>query len=554
MEQIQVIVGGETRAFPKGTTAGEIFDAMAPGRRPRPLAATLYGRVRPLNWAPENDCELAILDYSDDEGRRIYERSLRFVLLLAVEDVLPGARVRIEHSVGYGLYISLSNLTRPLTDENVATIEARMRAICRDDKPFARHSWKREDAIAYFDRLGQQDKVRLLQYRPHAFFEMYECGGMYEYFYGDMLPSTGYLRAFALLRREPGLVLQMPAPSDPETPAPYVERPQMMRAFHENAEWLNVLGCTNVADLNEMIGRGEMAEFVRVNEALQEKSIAAIADQIAKRHARVVFVAGPSSSGKTTFTNRLAVQLRVNHLRPLMLSLDNYYRPLAEVPLDEDGKPDLECLEALDVPLLTEQLAALFRGEEVILPRYSFKTNTRKEEGAPLRAAEDQPILIEGIHGLNPRLTEGLPENDIFRIYISPLTALNLDDHNRIRTTDIRLLRRLVRDKQFRHSPFEETLAMWPSVRRGEEKFIIPYQEEADVMFNSALAYEPAMLKKYAYSSLAAIEEGSPYFVTARRMVKFLNYFRSADCEAELGPTAILREFIGGCSFYMKAK
>ena len=188
MEQIQVIVGGETRAFPKGTTAGEIFDAMAPGRRPRPLAATLYGRVRPLNWAPENDCELAILDYSDDEGRRIYERSLRFVLLLAVEDVLPGARVRIEHSVGYGLYISLSNLTRPLTDENVAAIEARMRAICRDDKPFARHSWKREDAIAYFDRLGQQDKVRLLQYRPHAFFEMYECGGMYEYFYGDMLP------------------------------------------------------------------------------------------------------------------------------------------------------------------------------------------------------------------------------------------------------------------------------------------------------------------------------------------------------------------------------
>ena len=206
------------------------------------------------------------------------------------------------------------------------------------------------------------------------------------------------------------------------------------------------------------------------------------------------------------------------------------------------------------MPLLTEQLAALFRGEEVILPRYSFKTNTRKEEGTPLRAAEDQPILIEGIHGLNPRLTEGLPENDIFRIYISPLTALNLDDHNRIRTTDIRLLRRLVRDKQFRHSPFEETLAMWPSVRRGEEKFIIPYQEQADVMFNSALAYEPAMLKKYAYSSLAAIEEGSPYFVTARRMVKFLNYFRSADCEAELGPTAILREFIGGCSFYMKAK
>ncbi len=551
MEQIQVIVSGKQRAFEKGATAGQIFDALFPGREPRPLAATLYGRTRPLNWTPETDCELQILDYSDDEGRRIYERSLRFVLLMAVRDVLPGARVRIEHSVGYGLYIRVD---APLSDDAVSQIEIRMRALCAADLPFVRRRWKREEAIAYFESQGQLDTVRLLQYRPHAFFDIYECGGMCEYFYGDMLPSTGYLRAFALVHREPGLVLQMPAPSAPETPAPYVERPQMMCAFRENAEWLSVLGCTNVADLNDMIARGDIAEFVRVNEALQEKSIAAIADQIAQRHARAVFIAGPSSSGKTTFANRLAVQLRVNHLRPLMLSLDNYYRPLSEVPRDESGAPDLECLEALDVPLLTRQLEALFRGEEVLLPRYSFKTNTRKESGDPLRAAEDQPILIEGIHGLNPRLTEGLPEEQIFRIYISPLTTLNLDDHNRIRTTDVRLLRRLVRDSQFRHAPFEETLSMWPSVRRGEEKFIIPYQEEADVMFNSALAYEPALLKKYAYPALAAIEEGSPYFVTARRMVKFLNYFRSADCESELGPTAILREFIGGCSFYMKAK
>lgn len=551
MEQIQVIVSGRQRAFEKGATAGQIFDALFPDREPRPLAATLYGRTRPLNWTPETDCELEILDYSDDEGRRIYERSLRFVLLMAVRDVLPGARVRIEHSVGYGLYIRVD---APLCDDAVSQIESRMRALCAADLPFVRRRWKREEAIAHFDAQGQKDTVRLLQYRPHAFFDIYECGGMCEYFYGDMLPSTGYLRAFALVHREPGLVLQMPAPSAPETPAPYVERPQMMHAFRENAEWLSVLGCTNVADLNDMIAHGDIAEFVRVNEALQEKSIAAIADQIAQRHARAVFIAGPSSSGKTTFANRLAVQLRVNHLRPLMLSLDNYYRPLSEVPLDENGAPDLECLEALDVPLLTRQLKALFRGEEVLLPRYSFKTNTRKEDGVPLRAAEDQPILIEGIHGLNPRLTDGLPEEQIFRIYISPLTTLNLDDHNRIRTTDVRLLRRLVRDQQFRHAPFEETLSMWPSVRRGEEKFIIPYQEEADVMFNSALAYEPALLKKYAYPALAAIEEGSPYFVTARRMVKFLNYFRSADCESELGPTAILREFIGGCSFYMKAK
>ncbi len=551
MEKIRIMVEDRQQDFPMGTTAGQAFDALFPERQPRPIAASIYGRIRPLNWAPEKDCELVILDYTHEEGRRVYERSLRFVLLLAVRRVLPGASVRIEHSVGYGIFAQ-TNVS--LTDEIVARIEEEMHAVCRADLPFVRHRWKREEAIRYFEREGQMDKVRLLRYRPYAFFDIYECGGMYEYFYGDMLPSTGHLAAFALLHREPGLVLQMPSPADPAHPAPYVERPQMMSAFQENAEWLSILECTNVADLNEMIARGDLPEFVRVNEALQEKSIAAIADKIAQRSARVVFIAGPSSSGKTTFTHRLAVQLRVNRLRPFMLSLDNYYKNLPDVPLDADGKPDLECLDALDIDLLNKQLAALLRGERVEVPRFSFKTNTRHAEGKPLQVAEDQPLLIEGIHGLNPRIAEGMPEDAAFRIYISPLTTLNLDDHNRIRTTDIRLLRRLVRDKQFRGSPFEETLEMWPSVRRGEEKYIIPYQEHANVMFNSALAYEPAVLKKYAYPGLAAIDESSPYFTTARRMVKFLDYFRSADCESELGPTAILREFIGGCSFYMKSR
>lgn len=551
MEMIQIIVEGRQQEFSKGTTAGQAVDALFPQRQPRPVAVSLYGRTRPLNWAPETDCELAVLDYTHEEGRRVFERSLRFVMLLAVRRVLPGARVRIEHSVGYGLYI---HMNAPLTDETVQRIETEMHAICEADLPFVRHRWRREEAIRYFEAEGQMERVRLLRYRPQAFFDIYECGDMYEYFYGDMLPSTGYLSGFALLRRKPGMVLQMPSPAHPETPAPYIERPQMMRAYQESADWLSILECTNAADLNEMIARGGLPEFVRINEALQEKAIAAIADMIAQRRARAVFIAGPSSSGKTTFTHRLAVQLRVNRLKPIMLSLDNYYRNLADVPLDDDGKPDLECLESLDVPLINEQLAALFRGEQVEVPRFSFKNNQRAPEGSPLQVGEDQPLLIEGIHGLNPKLAEGLRPDEAFRIYISPLTALNVDDHNRIRTTDIRLLRRLVRDKQFRGSPFEETLAMWPSVRRGEEKYIIPYQEEAHIMFNSALAYEPALLKKYAYPGLAAIDESSPHFTAARRMVKFLDYFRSADCESELGPTAILREFIGGCSFYMKAR
>ncbi len=544
-----ITIGGETRAFAPGTDAETIFAAFCPDRAPRPLAASLNGRVRPLNWAPDTDCELSILDYADDEGRRVYERSLRFLFLLAARDTLPGARVRIEHSAGYGLYIVVQ---APLDEATVAKIEARMRALRDAALPFERERWSCEKAVEHFTKTGETDKVRLLSYRSHRHFDVYGCNGYYEYFYGDMLPSTAYVRAFALLYRAPGVVLMMPSPQDPERVAPFAERPMLMRAFAETASWYDILDCANAADLNDIIARGDLRELVRVSEALQEKSIAGIADQCTKRGARAVFIAGPSSSGKTTFTNRLAIQLRVNGQKPVMLSLDNYYKNLDDVPKDEDGKPDLEALEALDIPLLSEQLNALFRGETVEIPRFSFTTNRRKPEGLKMRVGPNQPILIEGIHGLNPQLAGVIPREYAFRVYISALTQLNLDDHNRIRTTDVRLLRRMVRDRQFRGAPFEETLAMWPSVRRGEEKYIFPYQEEADVMFNSALVYELAVLKKYAYPVLAAIGETNPYFTPARRLVKFLNYFMEADVEGELPPTAILREFIGGCSFYLK--
>ncbi|MCL1964326.1 MAG: nucleoside kinase [Firmicutes bacterium] len=544
-----VTVDGVSRAFADGTTAGAIFDAFYPNRSPRPIAASLYGRVRPLNWAPDTDCGLTLLDYTHDEGRRVYERSLRFLFLLAARDVLPGSRVRIEHSVGYGIYIDMH---ASLTDAIVARLEERMRALRDADLPLERERWSCEKAVEHFTREGQMDKVRLLSYRPYAHFDMYGCGGLYEYFYGDMLPSTGHVHTFSLLHHAPGIVLQMPSPQAPEVVEPFAERPKLMRAFAESARWYDILGCGNVADLNDMIEAGNLRELVRVSEALQEKSIADIADRIARAGSRAVFVAGPSSSGKTTFTNRLAVQLRVNGLRPVMLSLDNYYRDKREAPLDEEGKPDLERLEALDTDLLGEQLVALFRGETVEIPRFSFHTGGRKPEGQPLHVEADQPILIEGIHGLNPRLAQDVPREYSYRVYISALTTLNLDDHNRIRTTDVRLLRRMVRDYQFRHAPFEDTLAMWPSVRRGEEKFIFPFQEEADIMFNSALPYELSVLKKYAYPMLAQIDESSLYFTKARRLVKFLNYFQTADIENELAPTAILREFIGGCSFYLK--
>ncbi len=546
----RITMDGVSRAFPSGTDAETIFDAFAPGRKPRPVAASLHGRVRPLNWAPEEDCTLQILDYTHEEGRRVYERSLRFLFLMAVRDVLPGVSIRFEHSVGHGIYIMVP---KELDQCTVARLEERMRYLRDLSLPLVRERWTRQQAIDFFIKEGQLDKVRLLTYRPYAYFDVYGCDGLYEYFYGDMLPTTGHLGAFALLLHSPGLVLQMPLPAAPDTVAPFTERPKMMRVLAQSAHWNSILGCANAADLNDMIESGRLKEFVRVNEALQEKSIAEMADAIAKNGARAVFIAGPSSSGKTTFANRLAIQLRVNGLRPIMLSLDNYYKNLDQVPLDENGKPDLECLEALDTALLGEQLNALFQGEEVEIPRFSFQDNRRKPQGVPMRVEVDQPVLIEGIHGLNPHLAQSVPRSMAYRIYISALTTLNLDDHNRIRTTDVRLLRRLVRDHQFRDAPFEETLAMWPSVRRGEERFIFPYQEEADIMFNSALAYELAVLKKYAYPLLDAIDEESPHFTAARRLVKFLNYFMTADVEGELGPTAILREFIGGCSFYLKA-
>jgi len=544
-----ITVGNTTRAFPDGTCTGAIFDVLYPNRSPRPLAASLNGRVRPLDWSPDGDCTLSLLDYTHDEGRRIYERSLRFLFLLAMRHVLPGTHVRIEHSVGQGIYIDVQ---ADLSSEIVAQIEARMRDLRDAALPFTRERWTRQQAMDYFTAEGNLDKVRLLSYRPYTYFDLYGCGGLYEYFYGDMLPSTDHIRTFSLLRHGPGIVLQMPSPQAPDTVSPFIEHPKMMRAYAEAAHWYNVVGCKNAADLNEMIEHGSMRELVRVSEALQEKSIADIADRIARQNSRAVFIAGPSSSGKTTFTNRLAIQLRVNGLRPVMLSLDNYYKNLEDVPLDTDGSPDLECLEALDTALLGEQLTDLFRGQTVKIPRFSFQTNSRKPERQPLRVEADQPILIEGIHGLNPKLAEAVPRELAYRVYISALTTLNLDDHNRIRTTDVRLLRRLVRDNQFRHVPFGETLAMWPSVRRGEERFIFPFQEEADIIFNSALPYELSVLKKYAYPMLSQIDEYSPHFTAARRLVKFLNYFQSADVESELGPTAILREFIGGCSFYLK--
>ena len=440
-----------------------------------------------------------------------------------------------------------------LTAALVKRIEQRMREIVREDAPIVKSRWTRRQAMDYFAQQGQEDTVRLLSYRPFEHFDVYTCCGMSEYFYGDMAASTGEIGRFALRFYYPGMVLLLPGDNLEEEPAPFAERPQLMRTYAEANEHSKILACESAADLNDIIARGDARTFIRVNEALQERAIAQIAERIIARGARVVFIAGPSSSGKTTFANRLSIQLRVSGKHPVAISLDNYYLNREDVPLGEDGTADLECLEAIDVPLFNEQLIELLAGREVELPRYSFQTGSREAAGVSMRASQDDILLVEGIHGLNDRLSCDIPSELKFRVYVSALTQLNLDCHNRIRTTDVRLMRRMVRDSRTRATNALETMKMWDNVRAGEEKYIFPFQEKADVMFNTSLLYEIAVLKKYAYPMLHAIGKDSPYYTRSRRLCKFLHYFKDLDEESEIPPTSILREFIGGCSFYGEA-
>lgn len=512
------------------------------------LAVRQQGRILEMNDPVTRPWELHPLTLRDDEGRRIYERSLRFVLLLALRRIMPGQRVRIEYSVG-GVFIRTPGHT--LTAEDVVRVEAEMHRIAEADMPFARREWSLEDAIAYFDEDGQTDKVALLKRRTVPFFNMYECGGMWEYFYGAMAPSTGYVRVFGVQHlSERGMALMIPSREDAAVPKPYIERPKQLSAFDQSARWCEILGVQNAPDLHEMKESKRLRAFIRVNEALHDKAIADIAETIAAQGKRIVLVAGPSSSGKTTFTGRLAIHLRVLGLQPVMISLDDYYRNRDELPVEPDGSVDLEALHTLDVPLFREHMQRMMDGETVEIPRYSFQTGRREPKGVSLRLKLGQPVLVEGIHGLNPAMVEGIDETLIHRIFISEMTCINLDDHNRIRTTDVRLLRRIVRDNQFRATPPEETLSMWSNVRKGEEKWIFPYLELADSVFNSALHYELPVLGHYAYRLLKAIEPESPHYFTARRLVKMLNYFPdvSESILDEVPPLSLLREFIGGCT------
>ena len=535
------------KEFPEGTTVKACLEAL--GAFPRgTLAAQSGGVVCELNDVLRQDCTLTPLTLENEEGRRIYERSLRFVMLLALRHLYPYQRVRIEYSVGYGVFVRLPGIE--LHRQDVVRIENEMRRIAELDLVFEKKRWTQEEAIRYFEEEQMPDKVNLLKHRTVPYFNMYCIDGMWEYFYGAMTVSTGYVKVFTMFELRGGFVLQLPAGADFDHAAPYVYRPKHLEIFNQSAEWCEILGVTNVSDLSGMIEHKKLRNFIRVNEALHEAAIHKIAKNIHEQNKHIVLVAGPSSSGKTTFSGRLGVHLQMYGHACRRISMDDFFINRDEMPLQVDGTKDYDSIDALDLKLLSDTLTGLLNGEEVFMPNFDFASGTKDYMTPPTSLAPGEIIIMEGIHGLNPQVCEMLPADEIYKIFASALTVLNLDDHNRIRTTDVRLLRRIVRDNQFRGYPPETTLEMWPRVRSAEEKYIFTYQENADSMFNTALQYELPILKLYAYKLLMDVPSSSPNYLLSRRLIKVLNYLPDVDEEVlnEIPPLSLLREFISGCT------
>lgn len=513
------------------------------------VAAKVNNDIKNLSYKLSKDCYVDFLDLTTTEGIKIYQRSLTFVLHMAVVSLYPAGKLTVEHSLSKGLYCEI-HLERALTENDVNLLQRRMADIIAGDYPIVKKGVPIQSAIELFQCSGQREKVRLLKQLSRKRVSLYYCQEIYDYFYGEMVPSTGYLADFALHYYKPGLVLLFPEKENPHTIPAFISQPKLFSIFRETEEWGKILECGYVGTLNECIRNGKAADLIRISEALHEKKTAQIADFIAqhKEEVRIILIAGPSSSGKTTFAQRLTVQLRVNGVKPVSISLDDYFIDRDRTPRDENGEYDFESIDALDLELFNQDLVKLLDSQTVELPTYNFLTGTREYKGNIIKISRQQPLIIEGIHGLNERLTQAIPKSNKIKIYISALTQLSLDDHNRIPTTDGRLLRRIVRDSQFRGHDAIQTLRMWSSVRRGEEKNIFPFQEEADVMFNSALIYELAILKKYAQPLLAKVRIYQPEYSEAKRLLDFLESFDCVD-DFAVPANSILREFIGNTCF-----
>ena len=509
------------------------------------------GKIRELMKRVDRDCDLEFATYGDPIGHKTYVRTAIMMLMKAIKDIAGfdvAAATKVEFAIGAGYYCRLKDGTT-LDDKQVQLIKQRMQELAEADLPITKKSYPSEEAIAIFEKNNMMDKVKLFRYRRSSSINVYCLGDYFDYYYGYMLPSTSYVNHFDLLSYEGGMILLLPEQNEPDILPEFEPRNKLFQTLLHSSKWGEEIGIDTVGDLNNQICQGNIADMVLVQEALQERRIGEIARDIARREGiKFVMIAGPSSSGKTTFSHRLSIQLRTYGLNPHPIGLDNYYLNHDSTPRDEDGNPDFECLEALDVEQFNKDMLALLSGKSVELPTFNFKTGRREYSGKVTTLGADDILVIEGIHGLNEKMSHSLPAESKYKIYISALTSLNIDEHNRIPTTDTRLLRRLVRDARTRGATAKKTIEMWPSVRRGEEKYIFPYQEQADAMFNSALIYELAVLKQYAEPLLFSIQKGEPEFYEAKRLLKFLEYFLGVSSE-NLPNNSLCREFVGGSCF-----
>lgn len=537
---------------PLEIASGTTLENLVAGRRGMSgaliVAAFLNNEIRELTFEVKEPCNIRFVSLASDDGIRIYQRSLKFLLMKALHDCYPDRDVAIRHSVSKGIFFDV--VGPALGQEQVRHLERHMHELVVRDVPFQKVIVSLEEARRIFRESGREDRYGAIRNREKDYVTLYLFEDVEDYFYGYMVPGSGYLKLFELESAEGGIILVIPKKEHPDR-LPEGKIPgKLFNVFAEYTNWIHILGVDDVGHLNERVKNGQMDDFIRIAEALHEKKIASIADQVKQdvERIRIILIAGPSSSGKTIFAQRLSVQLRVNGIMPVNISVDDYFVNQDVTPRDEAGNPDFEALECVDLPLFNQDLQTLIRGDEIMLPSFNFVKGKREYPGRKLRLEPGQVMVVEGIHALNPRLTDAIPDTSKFRIYVSAITSMQIDRHNRIPTTDLRLIRRLVRDHRTRGAGAPKTLGMWASVRRGEEQNIFPFQEQADIMFNSSLIYELGVLKQYALPLLQELEPDRSEYSEARRLIEFLSYFENIGVE-EIPRTSILREFIGGSSF-----
>lgn len=541
---------GQRKKYPIGTTLKEISEDMQINTGKPIIGAMVNNTLKELSYQIYKPKKINFIDLTHDDGMRMVVRSLIFVLYKATCELFPKSEFIVRHPISNGYYCTLQNGNKLHDAEDVERIKARMEEIIEADLPFKHREIPTEEAIEIFEAHNLEAKTPLLRTRGNVFTSVYELEDHVDYFYGQLVPSTGFLKVFDLAPFYNGMLLRFPDPDKPSQIKPFIKQTKLLKIFSEFKRWGKILNINNIGDLNRTVETGEIQEIIKISEALQEKKVAQIADKIRKKSKkiRLILISGPSSSGKTTFSKRLAIQLKVNGLNPIKISLDNYFVNREDNPVDENGEYDFETVKAIDIELFNQNMLDLMEGKTIDLPKFSFEQGKRYYDGEKLSVKKKDLIIIEGIHGLTPELTNHIEEEYKYKIYVSALTSISIDGHNLIKTSDNRLLRRMIRDAKYRGYTAQETISRWNSVRRGEDKNIFPYQEQANIMYNSALLYELSILKLHAEPLLRKVKPNQPEYNTAQRLLKFFSYFIPVD-DHEIPPTSIIREFLGGSSF-----